>query len=140
MHALESIHTALRPGGLLLDVRPAPQHPQVEIARGSTMGGDTRWTPLGRVDESLRFETLQMADNALQHLIDGGRFIRERAETFIFIYHFDRVETWLAFMSKSWNTGKLSDEVIARASEEQAREPGEIRVLRAINAALLRRR
>lgn len=139
MHALETIHTALRPQGLLLDVRPAPRHPIVEIARHAGTDEGKRWTPIGRVDDSYRHQTLAMSDAALLQVIEDGRFKPERAEAFTFIYHFERVETWLAHMAEHWSTAKLADELVAKARQEQARVVGEVRVLRVVNATRLRR-
>lgn len=139
MHALETVHSALRPEGLLLDVRPARQHPGVVMARRSAKQQGVRWLRLGQVDDSYRMGTLAIADEALGQVIDDGRFAPEREQNFLFIYHFDRVETWLAHMTNHWSTATLSGEMIARAKEEQARQAGEIRVLRVINAMRLRR-
>ena len=140
MRALETIHSALRPHGLLLDVRPALQYPTVQITRrGAHPDQPERVTSLGRVDDSYRHDTLRMADAAIRQVIEARLFERERAETFTFVYHFDSVETWLAYMAEHWRTGALSSALIARARREQAREQGEIRVLRAVNATRLRR-
>jgi hypothetical protein len=160
VHALDILHTALRPGGLLLDVRPAPEHPWVEVARSSTGGNDADnrnlgrrddAVRLGRVDDSYRMGTLATADAALQTAIDAGRFAREREQTFTFVYHFDSVPTWLAYMAEHWSTGRLSPDLIARAWRElpgKTADGGnggndgdthELRILRAIRASRLRR-
>jgi hypothetical protein len=156
VHALDTLHTALRPQGLLLDVRPAPEHPWVEVAHRrdthtrSTGPGDEA-VRLGRVDDSYRMGTLAIADAALQTAIDAGRFVHEREETFTFIYHFDGVETWLAHMAEHWSTGRLSPDLIARARQElpgqtaaggdegNEGESRELRILRAIRVSRLRR-
>ena len=54
MNALERMWAALRPDGLLLDIRPAPQRPWVEVRRGESVA------PLGQIDDSYRFGTLQV--------------------------------------------------------------------------------
>jgi hypothetical protein len=151
VHALETIHGALRPQGLLLDVRPALQHPWVVIQRGAAANRSVRIgevARLGQMDDSYRIGTLASADASLQTLIDAGRFVQERAETFPFVYHFDSVETWLAYMAQHWSSALISGEVIDQAREELAREhretgvtgeTGEVLVLRAIRAVRLRR-
>jgi hypothetical protein len=100
------------------------------------------------VDDSYRIGTQAPADVALQTLIDAGRLVREREETFTFVYHFDGVETWLAYMAEHWSTARLSADLIARA--QQALLPGdegragtrrdgdELRILRSIRASRLR--
>lgn len=136
MHALKTMHTALRPRGLLLDVRPAPRHPWLEVQRGDT---GERGIRLGQIDDSFRIGTLATADAALQTLIDAGWFVRESGETFTFVYQCDSVNTWLAHMAEHWSTARINAELIARAHSELAKGPGALRVLRAIYAARLRR-
>jgi hypothetical protein len=139
VHALETVHSALRPQGLLLDVRPGPRHPLVAIQRGTTVDGGERPVRLGKIDDSYRIETLAIADAAVQTMIDAGRFVRERAKSFTFIYHFDSVEAWLAYMAEHWNTAGISAPLIARARNEHAAGAGELRILRSIQASRLRR-
>ena len=134
MHALETMHAALRPDGLLLDVRPALKHPWVEVQRDGIV------RRLGQIDDSYRHSTLATSDAALQVLIDAGQFVRERERTFTFVYHCDSVDTWLAYMSEHWSTGRLSDEFIGRARKALPIDTsGELRILREIRAAQLRR-
>ena len=70
------IHTALRPGGLLVDIRPAQQQPCLEISRAETRAR------LGHIHDTYRMSTLAMADAALQTVIDAGLFVREEESTF----------------------------------------------------------
>ena len=133
------MHSALRPRGLLLDVRPAPDHPWIAIKRVAATDGSERLIRLGQVDDSYRMGTLAIADAALQTVIAAGRFAPERAETFTFAYHFEGVEAMLAYMAERWSTAQVSDELIARVRGELAREAGETLALRAIRAERLRR-
>ena len=73
VHALESLYAALRPRGVLLDVRPAPTRPVVEVVHSGETAAQ-RWVQqLGRIDDSYRLETLAAADAALDTLIADGR-------------------------------------------------------------------
>jgi hypothetical protein len=140
VHAFESLSTALRPHGLLLDVRPAPEHPEVEIVRGGDLvNRDQRRLQLGQLDFSFRMGALSAADAAAQTLLDTGQFVRERSERFTFSYHFDRVDDWLTYMSEHWAAVQISAEMVARVREELAAEAGELRIVRTIQAARLRR-
>jgi hypothetical protein len=98
VHALESLHTALRPQGLLLDVRPAPEHPWVEVVCSDAVDGGERVLRPGQLDDSFRLGTLATADAALQTLIEAGRFVREDAETFTCVYHWPSADAWLTYM------------------------------------------
>lgn len=133
MNALTTMHAALRPAGLLLDIRPAPRHPSLEVVRG----GQT--VRIGQIDDSYRFGTLASADTALQTLIDAGQFVRERETTFTFIYHFDSVEAWLGYMAEHWHSAHIAGDLVARARDVFSRGGGELRIRRTIRAARLRR-
>ena len=134
MNALERMWAALRPGGLLLDIRPAPQRPWVEVRHGESVA------TLGQIDDSYRFGTLQVADAAVQTLVDAGRFVRERDVTFTFLYHLDSVDAWLNYMAEHWSSAIISADVIARAYD--ALPPGvegEVHIPRIIRAIRLGR-
>jgi hypothetical protein len=139
VHALGTLHSALRPRGLLLDVRPAEQHPWVELRRRGAADHGHCIVRLGQIDDSYRHRTLTTANAALRTVIDAGQFARICTRTFTFVYHFDSVETWLAYMEEHWYTARLSPELIARAREEPPEDTDEIRVLRVIRAARLLR-
>jgi hypothetical protein len=139
VHALESLHSALRPHGLLLDVRPASEHPVVEIVcGGDAVDRDRQVLQLGHLDDSFRMGTLAMADAALQTLVDARRFVWESTEAFTFIYHFDSAGAWLAYMAEHWSSAHVSAELVARAQTVFSAEAGELRILRTIQAARLR--
>jgi hypothetical protein len=141
VHALDTIHAALRPQGLLLDVRPEPRHPWVEVQRCAAARVGERLERLGQVNDSYRHGTLAMADDALQTVIAAGRFARELGETFTFIYHFDSVDTWLTYLAEHWTSASFDPELIARAHAAlPAGATGEVRILRDIHAARLRKR
>lgn len=97
MRALATIHNSLRPYGLLLDVRPASQHPQLVIqhlqhlqhlqhgdqnspatAYQDGRGGEgaaeqvARVVQIGQIDDSYRIGTQAIADAAMQTVIDAG--------------------------------------------------------------------
>ena len=134
MHALEAIHAALRPSGALLDVRPAPLHPWVEIVSGD------RVVRLGQLDESYRHATLATADAALQTVLDAGRFARECATTFTFTYSFDCVDAWLEYMAEQWRSVPISADLVARARAALPAGTGALRIPHIVSAARLRPR
>jgi hypothetical protein len=127
------IHTALRPGGFLLDIRPERQQPWLEIGRVE------KRTRLGHIDDTYRMSTLAMADAALQTVIDASLFVREEEITFPFIYRCGDVDTWLAYMAENWSSATIDASLIAQAREALSIDDGDLHVLRAIHAARLRR-
>jgi len=139
VNALQRLHTALRPEGLLLDIRPARRHPWVEIVTGGALDGRESVIRLGQLDDSFRMRTLATADAALQTLIKAGQFVPEHAEAFTFVYHWASVDVWLVYMAEQWNSARIGDELIAHAREEFEEDASELRILRTIQATRLRR-
>jgi hypothetical protein len=134
VNALERMWAALRPDGLLLDIRPAQQRPLVEVRWGESA------VTVGQVNDLYRFETLRVADDALQTLVDARRFTREREVDFGFVYHFESVDAWLEYMSEHWNSAVLNADLIVRARDALLPgAEGELRIQRIIHAACLRR-
>jgi hypothetical protein len=134
VNALERIWNTLRPDGLLLDIRPAPKHPQVEVRRGESV------TALGQIDDSYRISTLLVADAAVRTVVDAGQFAPERDERFTFVYHLESVDAWLDYMAEHWSSAVIAPDMIVRAREAlPSRAEGELRILRTIRATRLRR-
>lgn len=127
------MHTALRADGVLLDVRPAPEHPWVEIQRG------TAAVRLGQFDDSYRHGTLAIADAAIAHFVAMGHLARECTVDFTFIYHCDSVETWLVYMAEHWHTARIPADLIARARATFVPGTSDLRIPRTIRATRYRR-
>ncbi len=140
MNALTRMHDALRPHGLLLDIRPAASNAAVEVQVNG------RVTRLGYMDESRRRMDVQSAEAALRVAIDARQFVRECKTSFAFIIHFDAVDSWLEYVAERWKKAAVAAEVVARArimlpqrSIEAAPPGDELRVIREIDAVRLRR-
>lgn len=133
MRALRNIHSALRPGGLLLDIHPEPMHPWL-VAQV-----DAQAIPVGQLDESIRIGTVRFARAALQQGIDERLFISERETTFVFTYHFASVDAWLGHMAEHWASAGIPAEMAERARDLLATGKGELRIPREIHAARLRK-
>jgi hypothetical protein len=133
VNALKIIRDALRQDGFLLDIRPAPAHPSVEVWR------DGEAITIGQIDDSYRIGTILATDSALQTAIDAGWFAREDDLRFTFVYHFDSIDAWLDYMSADWSSALVAAETLKRARE--LLPPGveaDLRILRTIRATRLR--
>jgi len=140
VHALESLYAALRPRGVLLDVRPASTRPVVEVVHSGETAA-ARWVqPLGRIDDSYRLETLAAADAALDTLIADGRLTRERVETFPIYYYAPSVDSLLAYAAERWRNAHISAALVARVQKAASTASGEFRIKRYLHAARYRRR
>jgi hypothetical protein len=128
------MHTALRPGGHLLDLHPDALHAPVEICVGDAI------VPLGHLDDTRHIHDVHVARAARQAVIDAGQFVLERETRFTFVTHFDTVESWLTYMAEHMQKAVIPAELGARARELlPPGAAGEVRIPRQIYAARLRR-
>lgn len=134
MNALSTLHGALRPGGLLLDVHPEPAPRWIEMHLGSQV------LPVGQVNTADQIERVMIARSALQTTVDAQLFAHEQERTFDFLYHFASVDAWLNYMTEHGHEAQIGAEVIARARELSPRQgSGELCMRRAVRAARFRR-
>src|SRR5262245_30344880 len=74
VHALRQAHRVLKPGGMLIDLRPAPAHRRVGIVSGG------RYRRLGITRESLDLD--RAAERAVRYVRRTGLFRLETARRF----------------------------------------------------------
>ena len=120
MHALEITHSLLKPDGLLVDIHPNGEHPQIEVH----MGGKAQLA--GHLDETDDFEEYFNADEALMEATRRGLFTVEREGLFTFLTHSSTIEELADFLEAEWSDSVLHKETIERATELMG-EPGEDR-------------
>lgn len=132
VRALRNIHTALRPGGFLLDIQPEPKHPWVEVRKG------IQTTRIGQLDETFRIGMVLSARAAVQRAIDAGWFVRECDITFIYTYHFASVEAWQRHMAEHWSSALIPPDMAECARELLSSEGSELCIPREIHATRLR--
>jgi SAM-dependent methyltransferase len=90
VHALREAHRVLRPGGILVDLRPAAKHRRVGLGKGR------RWRQVGVMRES--FEEDRAADRAVAEVLRAGLFRRGARTEFLVDREMDSLEdfrTWL---------------------------------------------
>lgn len=132
MSALRNIHSALRPGGVLLDLQPA-RRSRLELALP-----DGRTLVAGEIDESPGYEALAATLAALRTVVDAGLFAPEVETTFEYLYHFSGLDEWREHMADHWHRARVSPELVARARELLAEHPdGTPRISRTLRVARL---
>ena len=125
VHALQEIHRALVPRGVLIDLRPLSNNWPLEVI----VDGQASFA--GPVDDSPAIPDDEAANSALAQIGRDGWFIREREGTFDFLWYWDSLAemesgfasdpSWVGFVS-------LPAETAARAQALSASVRHEARV------------
>jgi len=120
VHALEQIWEALRPGGLLIDVRPVSARWPLEILAPS------RVIRAGRIDDSPNAVDDHAADAAIRTAV-RRRFFRPTARaTFPFDYIWDSVAEMSEYVTANWEgCAVLRSGLLARAYSQERGTHGE---------------
>lgn len=135
VHALEKIHTLLKPDGILLDIHPTNEPAALAVRLREQL------IPAGWIHESDDYVEYEWADEALQRSVDTGRFKLERTGTFDFIWHADSMADLRIYLAEEWKDASI-DDVTAMRIEELLKLPvqdKEILVSEAIRIARYRR-
>jgi hypothetical protein len=132
MAALGAVHAALRPGGVLLDVRPAPRNTPVQLRTH-----DARLIILGEVDEWSHIEDSALAEMALDSVIAARQFELERVVRYTVLAHFASVDAWLEYRAAHPGKSSVADELLERARALLVSGAGELRLEREVLAARL---
>jgi hypothetical protein len=135
VHALETIHDLLKPGGILLDIHPTNEPATIECRLREQI------IPAGWISESDDYVEYEWADEAVSAAVNGGLFTQERCGTFEFVWHADSMNELRAYLAEEWKDA-IIDDVTAIRIEELLKLPlhdKEILVSEAIHIARYRR-
>lgn len=133
MHALQAVHTALRPHGLLLDLQPEPEDERIEVVtrNGVVHVGDRNVPEFTAKTRAARA--------ALAKVVAAGWFRRDTVVTFPFVGHAESVEAWLAYRAAKGSQGTVHPGLLARTRAMLAGGGWEIRIRESVTATRLRR-
>ncbi len=124
VHALDEIWQSLKPGGILIDLRPVEDNWTVEIpsSSGLKIAGRLTDMPVGVADDKAAFA-------AMNEVESRGWFINERSEEFAFFYYWDTPSEMKEFMEAEWEDfEKLEEHVYQKASALWASANADARV------------
>src|SRR3989304_5395886 len=134
VHALQEAHRVLRPGGLLIDLRPAPAHRRVGLQRGR------RWTLMGAMKEDLSDDP--SANQAVKTAVGRGLFRRGLYDRFDVTRHVGSLSSFRAWLggfcvlarlpSPAWLVDRVAAALAGGSTGATVvvRGPLELRVLR----------
>jgi hypothetical protein len=135
VHALEKIHELLKPEGILLDIHPTNEPAALAVRLREQI------IPAGWVNETDDYVEYEWADEAVNHVVNNGRFALERRGTFEFVWHADAMIELRAYLADEWKDA-IIDDVTAMRIEELLKLPvqdKEILISEAIRIARYRK-
>ena len=130
VHALEQAARVVQPGGLLIDLRPAPVHRRVGVIRGADI------LPAGSMREELSSDRL--ADAALKRFLRSRRADRLVRKLFVCNRYLENPKAFRAYIAEFASAGELPrphDWLIRRVDQAWQDLPGKKRVI--ISAPLM---
>lgn|SRR5690606_5754307 len=124
VHALEEIHTVLKPNGILIDLRPLESNWKVEVVSASG------WQPCGRLNDlSQGIANDEEVNQAVLQVERRGLFIKDEEEKFDYFYYWDTPSEMKEFMQNEWEDfEKLSEDVYKKTRSAWALAEADARV------------
>ena len=92
----------------------------------------------GPLNDPILKDDVQPAEAILTSVVEAGYFVPQRAVTLEFLYHFDSIDGWLAYMAENWVDAEIDAAVVERARAMLA-PGGEFRIRQGLRATRLRR-
>ena len=123
VHALETVHALIKPGGLLIDIHPGLDKAWVEVR----VNGKDYFLDI--VEETDNYIEYQQANQALTEIVKRGLFSGEEAGEFIFMIHADSMDEMREFLSENWKDAILNDSLDGKAGEYFSKAAESVEVL-----------
>jgi 2-polyprenyl-3-methyl-5-hydroxy-6-metoxy-1,4-benzoquinol methylase len=109
VHALEKIHSLLKPGGHLIDI-----HPNGELVEFIyPLDGQEHF--IGYMQETDDYIEYRQADEALEAMVAKGLFRVEKTGEFEFRTYADSFDELKSFLDENWSDAVITEAVIASA-------------------------
>jgi hypothetical protein len=105
--ALRRAHSALRPGGVLLDLHPTASDVPVEVGMRVT----------GRVDTGDGLRRHTAAANALAQSLAARLFALERTLTFDFFTYGDSIDELRDYIADNWREARIRTDAVERTRD-----------------------
>lgn len=120
VHALRVMHEALRPGGVLVDIRPLPgDHPRLEVRHPRSL----RAIPCGIIDETDDGIEYRLAATAAATAVESGWFALDERWQIEFRRYTPSLDDLLAYFADAWTDAVIAAETQQRIRESMAAAP-----------------
>jgi len=111
VHALETVHSLIKPGGRLIDIHPGVDKAWVEVR---VNGKDYFLDVVQETDDYIEY---QQANDSLTQAGERGLFKVEEAGKFLFIIHAGSMDEMREFLSANWKDALLNDSLDGKARD-----------------------
>jgi hypothetical protein len=111
VHALETVHSLIKPGGMLLDIHPGTNKAWVEA---NVNGKEYFLDTLEETDDYIEYK---QAGDALAQVISQGLFSVDEKGRFPFIIHAGTMEELREFLAENWKDAVINESVDGKARE-----------------------
>jgi hypothetical protein len=112
VHALELIHAMLLPDGMLIDIHPTGEPPEVvAILAVDGFPRAKKYNHLGYLQESDDFVEYPLADQALAQAVSAGWYRLEKQREFCFLTTAANSDELRRFIQETWSDGILGPEI-----------------------------
>jgi hypothetical protein len=111
VHALETVLTLIKPGGVLLDIHPGQDKAWVEVRVNDK---DYFLDVVQETDDYIEY---QQANEALVQASERGWFEVEEAGKFLFIIHAGTMKEMREFLTENWKDAILNESIDGKARE-----------------------
>ena len=111
VHALEQTWQALRPGGILVDLRPLSLDSPLEVVTGR------RAERAGLVDMSADLPDDRAVDEAIEAALRAQIFLPREVREFGFTYYWQSFDGMLKYTRERWDTAVFPTDTLTTAQE-----------------------
>jgi len=132
VHALETVHRQLVPGGRLIDIHPSGEAPPLFLR------ADSRQTLIGWLGETDYFIEYRQADRAVAEAVSAGLFSLEDHQEFMFETQAEDIGRLVEFLKANWSDAVLEERLSERASRLQHQASGPSAIILAERVQILK--
>jgi hypothetical protein len=110
VHALSTIRKLLKPRGVLIDIHPGSQKPELFVRLGSGRHF------VGYLEEMDNFVEYVQAQAALEASVQNGTFRADHAGKFAFVTYADTLPALQTYLAENWKDAILTPSVLHAAA------------------------